>query len=170
MPPGQRAIAGVDDSKRLDATSRVELAARVRARALAVGIGAASAREIDRINILQGTVRAMQRALRQVARQLGTEPDHVLVDGSPLRWLGREHTAVVKGDATCYSVACASIVAKVLRDALMGRLAARHPGYDWHRNMGYGTSVHRASIAHQGLSAHHRRSFCLSAQTVMDLG
>jgi ribonuclease HII len=170
MPPGQRAIAGVDDSKRLDADARVALAARIRARALAVGVGAASVREIDRINILQGTVRAMQRALAHAARQLGAAPDHVLVDGSPLRWLGIEHTAVVKGDATCYAVACASIVAKVLRDDLMARLAARHPGYEWHRNMGYGTAAHRTAIDRLGLTVHHRRSFCLAAQTTMDLG
>jgi ribonuclease HII len=169
MPPGVRAIAGVDDSKQIDAPTRVTLARRIRERALAVGVGAASVREIDQINILQATVRAMQRALASVRRQLGQPPDHILVDGSPLRWLGVEHTAVVKGDATCYAIACASIVAKVLRDDLMTRLSARHPGYDWHRNMGYGTVAHRAAVDRQGLTAHHRRSFCLAAQTALDL-
>lgn len=169
MPADTRAIAGVDDSKALDAATRERLATRIREVALAVGIGAASVVEVDRVNILQATVRAMQRALATLERRLGRSPDHVLVDGTPLRWLGVEHTAVVKGDARCYSVACASIVAKVTRDRLMQRLAARHPGYDWHRNAGYGTRAHREAIAAAGLTPHHRRSFCLSLQTTLDL-
>jgi ribonuclease HII len=169
MPAGVRAIAGVNDSKLLDAPTRERLARRIREVAVAVGVGAASVREVDRINILQATVRAMQRALAQVERQLGAAPDHVLVDGNPLRWLGVPHTAVVKGDGTCYSIACASIVAKVLRDELMVKLAARHAAYAWQRNMGYGTRAHREAILAHGLTAHHRRSFCLSLQTSLDL-
>jgi ribonuclease HII len=169
MPAGVRAIAGVNDSKLLDAPTRERLARRIREVAVAVGVGAASVREVDRINILQATVRAMQRALAQVERQLGAAPDHVLVDGNPLRWLGVPHTAVVKGDGTCYSIACASIVAKVLRDELMVKLATRHAAYAWQRNMGYGTRAHREAILAHGLTAHHRRSFCLSLQTSLDL-
>lgn len=169
MPAGVRAIAGVDDSKALDAPTRDRLAARIRERAVAIGVGAASVHEVDRLNILHATVRAMQRALHMVERRLGAAPDHVLVDGSPLRWLGVEHTAVVKGDATCYSVACASIVAKVTRDRLMRQLAARHGAYAWERNMGYGTAAHREGIASHGLTAHHRRSFCLNIQTALEL-
>ena len=170
MPPDVRAIAGVDDSKALDAATRERLAVRIHEVALAVGIGAASVNEIERLNILHATVRAMQRALQMLQRRLGAAPHHVLVDGTPLRWLGVEHTAVVKGDARCYSVACASIVAKVTRDALMQRLAVRHPGYAWERNAGYGTRAHREAIEATGLSAHHRRSFCLNLQTSLDLG
>jgi ribonuclease HII len=169
MPAGVRAIAGVDDSKRLDAASREHLARRIREGAVAVGVGAASVREVDQINILQATVRAMQRALGQLRRQLGGAPDHVLVDGTPLRWLGVPHTAVVQGDRSCYSVACASIVAKVLRDQLMGKLAGRYEAYAWERNMGYGTRAHREAILAQGLTAHHRRSFCESLQTSLEL-
>jgi len=169
MPAGVRAIAGVNDSKQLDAATRERLARRIREVALAVGVGAASVREVDRINILQATVRAMQRALTQVERRLGAAPAHVLVDGTPLRWLGVPHTAVVQGDRTCYSVACASIVAKVLRDRLMRTLAARHDPYAWDRNMGYGTRAHREAIRVHGLTAHHRRSFCLSLQTSLEL-
>lgn len=95
MPVGVRAIAGVNDSKQLDPPTRERLARRIREVAVAVGVGAASVREVDRINILQATVRAMQRALAQVDRQLGASPDHVLVDGNPLRWLGVPHTGVV---------------------------------------------------------------------------
>jgi len=169
MPAGARAIAGVNDSKLLDAPTRERLARRIREVAVAVGVGAASVREVDSVNILHATVRAMQRALRQAERQLGTAPDHVLVDGLPLRWLGVPHTAVVKGDRHCYSIACASIVAKVLRDRLMAKLAIRHDPYAWERNMGYGTRAHREAIVAHGLTAHHRRSFCLSLQTSLEL-
>ncbi len=164
MPPGRRAIAGVDDSKRLDAPTRVRLAARIREEALVVSLGAASAREIDQINIYHATVLAMRRALTRVPSRLGGEPHHVLVDGKPLRTLGFVHTAVVKGDAKCYAIACASIVAKVTRDRLMHVLAARYPGYAWERNSGYGTLVHRAALDERGLTPHHRRSFCLDEQ------
>jgi ribonuclease HII len=169
MPAGVRAIAGVNDSKQLDPPTRERLAVRIREVALAIGVGAASVREIDQLNILHATVRAMQRAIAACTRQLGQPPDHILIDGKPLRWLGIEHTAQVKGDASCYSVACASIVAKVTRDELMRRLAERHDGYGWTTNMGYGTPAHRTALHRLGLTAHHRRSFCESAQTSLEL-
>ena len=167
MPPGRRAIAGVDDSKKLDAATRVELAARIREQALVLSLGAASAREIDRINIYHATVLAMRRALARVPDRLGCEPNHVLIDGKPLRTLGVVHTAVVKGDAKCYAIACASIVAKVTRDRLMHALAARYGGYAWERNSGYGTAAHRAALDERGLTPHHRRSFCLDEQVAL---
>lgn len=167
MPPNRRAIAGVDDSKKLDAATRVILAARIREQALVISLGAASAREIDRINIYHATVLAMRRALGRVAGRLGCEPHHVLVDGKPLRTLGLVHTAVVKGDAKCYAIACASIVAKVTRDRLMRALAVRYEGYAWERNSGYGTAVHRAALDERGLTPHHRRSFCLVEQIAL---
>ena len=156
MPPDEPRLAGVDDSKRLRAPDRERLAVAIRARALAIGLGASSPREIDRVNIAVATTRAMQRALRRLAVRV----DHVVVDGRPVRGLGVAHTAVVGGDGSCYSIACASIVAKVLRDGLMARLAARHPAYGWARNAGYGTAAHLAAIARDGLTPHHRRSFC----------
>lgn len=169
MPPGQRAIAGVNDSKQLDASTRERLALRIREQALVVSVGAASVREVDRINIYHATVLAMQRALARVGRGLGEAPSHVLVDGKPLRTLRTAHTAVVKGDAKCYAIACASIVAKVTRDRLMHALAARYPGYAWERNVGYGTAQHREALAQLGLTPHHRRSFCLDEQVALDL-
>ena len=164
MPADQRAIAGVNDSKQLSAEVRRTLALRIRERATAIGLGAASVREIDQLNIYHATVLAMQRALRQLERRLGQPPQHVLVDGKPLRTLGHVHTAVVKGDSKCYAIACASIVAKVTRDRLMQSLASRHPVYAWERNAGYGTAHHLHALAQHGLSAHHRRSFCLDEQ------
>ena len=102
----------------------------------------------------------MRRALARLAARLGRAPDHVLVDGKPVRVLGVPHTAVVGGDGRCYAVACASVVAKEARDRLMRALDRRHPAYAWGRNAGYGTAVHRAAVAAHGLTAHHRRSFC----------
>lgn len=169
MPPDRRAIAGVDDSKQLDAPTREALAVRIRRHALVVSLGAASAREIDRINIYHATVLAMRRALARVEGRLGSAPHHVLVDGNALRTLGTPHTAVVKGDAKCYAIACASIVAKVTRDRLMASLARRYDAYGWERNAGYGTPFHRSALDARGLTPHHRRRFCTTAQVELDL-
>ena len=157
MPPGERAIRGVDDSKRLAPAERERLVPKIVERAVCVALGAASAREIDVYNIYHATTLAMQRAVRA----LGVTPDHLLVDGRPIRALGAGHTAVVSGDARCYSVACASIVAKVTRDRLMARLGARYPQYGWEHNAGYATAQHLAAIDEYGASPHHRASFCV---------
>jgi ribonuclease HII len=165
MPPDARAIAGVADSKRLTAAERTRLAVHIRRRAVGIGLGAASVREIDRLNIFHATVLAMRRALAR----LPVAPDHVLVDGRPLRTLGVEHTAVVGGDDACYSIACASIVAKVTRDRLMAALGGRYPAYAWGQNAGYGTADHRRALADAGLTPHHRRSFGPVGQLSLDL-
>ncbi|MYC51826.1 MAG: ribonuclease HII [Gammaproteobacteria bacterium] len=150
-------VEGADDSKRVSREEREEVAQRIREQAVAVTVGAASAREIDEINILRATARAMERAIRRLPRH----PDHVVVDGLPMRGLAWEHDAVVGGDALVHSVACASIVAKVCRDRLMNRLARRYPEYGWERNMGYGTEEHRAAIRRVGPTPHHRLTFGL---------
>lgn len=165
MPPNARAIAGVADSKRLTAAERTRLAVHIRRRALALGLGAASVREIDRVNIYHATVLAMRRALAR----LSLAPEHVLVDGKPIRTLSHAHTAVVGGDARCYSIACASIIAKVTRDRLMTALDARYPGYGWQRNAGYGTPEHQRALRDAGLSPHHRLSFAPVGQLALDL-
>lgn len=157
MPPDGRRIAGVDDSKRLTAADRDALVGEIRSRAVALGLGAASAREVDRLNIYRATTTAMRRALAR----LGVTPHHVIVDGKPIRTLGVVHTAVVGGDGKCYAVACASIVAKVTRDRLMQRLASRYPGYLWEQNAGYGTPAHMQALDALGVTPHHRRSFCM---------
>jgi ribonuclease HII len=166
MPADVRAIAGVADSKALDASERVRLAALIRARAVAFSLGAASVREIAELNILQATSLAMRRALARVDRALasqGAELGAVIVDGRPMQSLGREHTAVVKGDSKVYAIACASIVAKVARDQLMEVLGRRHPGYGWERNAGYGTPIHIEGLRRLGLTPHHRELFCRGA-------
>lgn len=162
MPAHARAIAGVDDSKRLAPEVREVLAARIRERAVALALGAASVREVDRLNIYQATTLAMRRALAR----LGRIPHHVIVDGRPIRALGVSHTAVVGGDGTCYSVACASIVAKVTRDRLMRQLAVRYPAYAWEHNSGYGTASHIAALDALGATPHHRRSFRVKQLTL----
>lgn len=164
MPEGV-AIAGVDDSKKLSPAVRESLAEEIRARALAVGVGAASAREIDRINILRATHLAMRRAVSR----LTLPPDHILVDGLPVMGLDADHTAIVDGDRLVHAIACASIVAKVTRDRLMARLAVRYPDFGWERNAGYGTPQHREALARLGPTPHHRRSFG-PVQLSLDLG
>jgi len=148
-------IDGAVDSKRLDADERERLSGVILSQAAAVGIGAASVREIDHFNILRATTRAMRRALER----LGEPPEHVVVDGLPVKDLGWEHDAVVRGDDRIHSVACASIVAKVCRDRLMLRLAERYPDYGWHTNVGYGTRGHLEAIDRMGLTPHHRITF-----------
>jgi ribonuclease HII len=164
MPPDVRAIAGVDDSKRLSPDQRARLAVKIRDRALTIGIGAASVREIDRVNIYQATVVAMRRALSR----LTMIPNHVLVDGKPFRTLDVPHTAIVGGDDLCYTIACASIIAKVTRDRIMHALAGRHPNYLWERNVGYCTAAHLKGLAAHGVTAHHRRSFIPVRQLSLD--
>ena len=165
MPPDIRAIAGVDDSKRLTASQRLRLAGLIRGRAIAVGLGAASAREIDRWNIYHATTLAIRRALGRLV----LPPDHVVLDGRVIRTLGVPHTAIVGGDARCYSIACASIIAKVTRDRVMKALAKRYPTYGWERNVGYCTAKHLAGLAAAGATPHHRRSFVPVYQLALDL-
>ena len=164
MPPDVRAIAGVDDSKRLTAAARDKLAVRIRERAVAIGVGAASVREIDRLNIYHASVLAMRRALSR----LGTTPNHVVVDGKAIRTLAVPHTAVVGGDHRCYNVACASIIAKVTRYRVMHALGTRYQEYRWERNVGYATSDHLRGLNEHGATPHHRRSFMPVGQLSLD--
>lgn len=164
MKPGCHRIPGVRDSKTLSMAQRQRLAPIIRSRAVAVGVGAASVREIDQLNIYHATHLAMRRA---IARLNGHE--HVIVDGN--RIAGFEghvgpYTNVVNGDATVYSIACASVVAKVVRDRMMTLLSARYPGYGWEHNQGYATRDHRVAIRAMGLTPFHRRSFLALQRTL----
>ena len=164
MKPGCHRIEGVRDSKTLSMAQRERLAPLIRKRALAVAVGAASVREIDQLNIYHATHLAMRRAIARIGAH-----DHVLVDGN--RIVGFEqhvgpYSAIVDGDAKVYSIACASVVAKVVRDRMMERLALRYPGYGWERNQGYATLEHRQAIRRLGLTPFHRRSFLALQRTL----
>jgi ribonuclease HII len=121
-----------------------------------IGIGAASVREIDSINILRASLLAMSRAVAA----LGVRPDLALIDGNVTPpGLPCPAKTVVGGDGLSFSIAAASVVAKVTRDRIMRALARRHPHYAWESNVGYSTRAHFAAIANFGVTVHHRRSF-----------
>ncbi|HJQ60574.1 MAG TPA: ribonuclease HII [Vineibacter sp.] len=146
----------LDDSKKLSPEARdAACAALLASGAAQVGIGAASAREIDRHNILQATLLAMRRAV--VA--LPAPPALALVDGNRAPLLACAVETIVRGDSLSYSIAAASIVAKVTRDRLMRRLDGRYPGYGWAANAGYPVAAHLAALRALGPTPHHRLSF-----------
>lgn len=148
-------IKGVSDSKMVPPELRAELAVAIREAAVAWGVGAGSAREIDRLGITAGTRLALRRALDHLA----VKPGHVVLDGRPVKELGWVHKALVKADYRVHCVGCASILAKVCRDSLMDRLHPRYPEYRWDHNKGYATDDHRAALSKYGPTKHHRRSF-----------
>lgn len=152
--------AMLDDSKKLTTQQRLAAFLALQASTAEIGIGAASVSEILRLNILHASMLAMRRA---VAR-LGTVPDLALVDGNYPPKLACAVRCVVGGDALCLSIAAASIVAKVVRDRAMVRLAARFPGYGWHANAGYATASHREALHRLGPTRHHREAFGTVAQ------
>jgi ribonuclease HII len=152
--PG-RVPVGLRDSKTLTAARRMALDAELRAVAV-VGVGIATVAEIDALNILRASHLAMVRAVAA----LPEVPDHLLIDGHLIpHGLPCGAQAVVKGDACCLSIAAASIVAKVARDAIMVDLAQHHPGYGWEGNAGYPVPAHLAALRSLGVTPHHRRSF-----------
>jgi ribonuclease HII len=168
MPRGFR--RKIDDSKALTAEAREEAFGDIRRCAL-IGLGAASVREIDSINILRASLLAMRRAVAA----LGIRPDLALVDGNQDPSLACPVQTVIGGDAKSLSVAAASIVAKVTRDLIMRDLSARYRGYGWEHNAGYATADHRRAIRELGVTVHHRRSFgwvklSLDGQLVLGLG
>lgn len=152
--PGTK-IDGVADSKALQAAARERLAAEIRRRAVAVGIAVVEPDEIDRVNIYQAGLCALRRAVEA----LGVVPGYVLVDGREIPGLAMPQSAYPKGDSFVCSIAAASIVAKVHRDAIMRELDLRYPGYGFARHMGYSTAAHFAAIREHGPSPVHRRSF-----------
>lgn len=164
LPWDSPLAARMGDSKALSKAARERLFEEILTAAgdgsADIGIGAASVREIDALNILRANDLAMRRAIQR----LGARPDLALIDGS---WrppgLGCPAETAVKGDARCARIGAASILAKVTRDRIMARLAARHGAYGWGTNAGYPTKAHREAIAAHGPSAHHRRSFRLAA-------
>lgn len=163
LPPGE-SVPGAVDSKRLPAERREELAEDVRRKALGCALGAASCREVERLNPRRAASLAMRRALSR----LSFAPELLLVDGREMPGLP-DHRALVGGDDRSQSIACASIVAKVVRDRAMHLLHPRYPDYGWITNHGYATAEHLEALASHGPTPHHRRTYEPVAQARLDL-
>lgn len=154
FPPGAE-IEGIDDSKALDETTRVRLDQEIRQKASAFAIGVVEIEEIDRINIYHAGIRAMQLALTS----LPTPPQHILVDSRTIPGFSQPQNSFDKGDGINFSIASASIVAKVYRDRLMTELDEKYPGYGFASHKGYATPEHQRAIRELGPCPIHRRSF-----------
>ena len=150
----KRIPKSLDDSKRMTAEAREDAYARIMEAAI-VGVGEASVDEIDLVNIRQAAWRAMHLALEQ----LDPKAQHVLVDGLRIKWLTYPQTALVQGDARSYSIAAASVLAKVTRDRMMREFEKQFPGYGFAEHKGYGTPRHLAAIRQLGPCPIHRRTF-----------
>ena len=148
-------LIGVDDSKQLSVSERDRLYTVILERAVLVGVGSATAEEIDQINILEATKLAMRRALAE----LSPAPDYVLIDAVSLTGVAMPVRPIIKGDALSLSIAAASIVAKVTRDRVMAQFHAAYPQYNFLSHKGYGTEEHLARLAEYGPSPIHRRTF-----------
>lgn len=150
-----RPVDGLADSKQLSPQQRETLAVQIKARALGWAVASASVEEIDRLNILQASLLAMQRALDSLC----LEPTEVLVDGLHVPRHVARARAIVRGDATVPAISAASILAKCTRDAAMVRLHGACPSYGFDRHKGYSTPEHLQALREHGPSEHHRRSF-----------
>lgn len=153
-------VKGLDDSKKISAKKREKLYLKLleeeQKGKLAIGVGEASAQEIDEINILQATFLAMKRA----AKSLKVNPEFAIIDGNQTpRDFPCKTKTVIKGDAKCMSISAASIVAKVYRDRLMTDLAKKYPYYAFEKNAGYGTAAHIAGLKQFGITPEHRKSY-----------
>ena len=153
--PDHLDLPGLNDSKKLSDKKRRELFPLIKEQAIAYGIGLASEKEIDEINILQATYLAMERAIAQ----LEGKADLALIDGNRAKDFGLPVKTVVKGDSLSASIAAASILAKVTRDDLMEQAALEHPGYGFEIHKGYGTKAHYAALTEKGPSPIHRMTF-----------
>ena len=159
--PAHCNIKGLRDSKQLSPKQRAYLFDEIHNVAVSIGIGSADHRVVDRLNVLQATLLAMQKAVEK----LTPAPDYLLVDGLDLPEVSIVGEAIPKGDNRSYSIAAASIVAKITRDRLMVELDPIYPNYGFSRHKGYPTSQHRQAIAQFGASDIHRRTFKLLPDT-----
>ena len=153
--PEHLELPGLNDSKKLSDKKRRELFPMIKEQAIAYGIGLASEKEIDEINILQATYLAMERAIAQ----LEGKADLALIDGNRAKDFGLPVKTVVKGDSLSASIAAASILAKVTRDDMMEAYAGEYPGYGFEIHKGYGTKAHYAALTEKGPSPIHRMTF-----------
>lgn len=148
----------INDSKKLTKGNRESLVDEIKNEAVSWAVAEATVEEIDRINILNASFLAMNRAVKA----LNTTPDHLLIDGNRFKTeLEIPYDCIVKGDGKYASIAAASILAKVYRDLLMEAYAGQYPGYGWERNVGYPTKQHRQGIRELGTTPIHRKSFKL---------
>lgn len=154
LPP-EVDLRGVDDSKKLTGAVRTRLCEEIKARAVAVGLGIVAVEEVDRLNTFWAALEAMRRAVQA----LPLSAEHVLVDARRIPGVDLPQESLVKGDRRSYSIAAASIVAKVERDAMMAALDGDYPEYGFARHKGYGTAQHLAALARYGPCPAHRRSF-----------
>jgi ribonuclease HII len=157
-------IPAVNDSKLLAENTRDILYAEIKNKALAVGVGIVDHVTIDEINILNATYKAMHDAIAN----LNIVPEHLLIDGNRFRGGTIPFTTIVAGDALCFSIAAASIVAKVTRDRVMADHDAKYPGYGFAKHKGYGTKEHREAIYQLGYCEIHRRSFQMNTQLELE--
>ena len=160
-PAKRKLLKLINDSKKLVEEDReAAYEAMIASGLVRYAVAEATVEEIDRFNILQATFLAMRRALETLVQQPDVRLDVVLIDGNqiPPRLCCKAET-IVGGDARSYSIAAASIFAKVTRDRYMAKLAETYPGYGWHTNRGYGSDEHRAAIERLGPTPHHRMSF-----------
>lgn len=153
--PERFSVKGVKDSKQLAPRQREKLFVRITKNALSWSVEVVSQEVIDRIGIQRANVRAIERALRK----LHVEPDAALIDAVKVKFKSKPVKAIIKGDVKVLSIAAASIVAKVVRDALMNGFERQHPGYNFGKHKGYGTMDHHMKLEQLGLSPIHRRSF-----------
>lgn len=158
--PTDRRIEGVKDSKKLSEKKREALYDEILHTAFAVGIGRVSAKVIDEINIKNATHLAMEKAVLNLTNDQGMKivPDLLLIDAEKIH-TDIEQVAIIKGDASCYSIACASIVAKVYRDSMCKKWAELYPDYGIEKHKGYGTEAHRKAIKEYGPTPMHRMTF-----------
>jgi ribonuclease HII len=154
LAPGTR-IPHVDDSKKLDARTRAELAEVIKSKAVAWAVGFAEVEEIDKINIYWAGLLAMKRAVED----LGCEAQHLLIDARTLKDVPTPQQRIIKGDAKSLSIAAASILAKTTRDVLMSQLDEQYPGYGFAKHKGYPVKEHTTALAKLGACPVHRRSF-----------
>ena len=148
----------LNDSKQLTKKQRDELRPIIMKEAVAYGIASVSPKEIDKINILNASIKAMHKALEK----LKTQPEAIIVDGNKFKPYKKiQHKCIVKGDATYASIAAASILAKTSRDAYMLKIAKEFPQYGWDKNMAYPTKEHRAAIEKYGATKYHRMTYQL---------
>ncbi|MDT8414309.1 MAG: ribonuclease HII [Flavobacteriaceae bacterium] len=148
----------INDSKKLGKDTRLAMKIRIEKEALAYAVAFVGPQEIDQINILNASIKAMQLSLSELSPQ----PEHILVDGNRFKpYENIPHTCVVKGDSLYLSIAAASILAKTYRDAYMMQLHEEYPMYHWNKNKGYPTAEHREAILKYGITEYHRKSFNL---------